>query len=300
MKPILPGSRPDPSPRPQPASWPDWKLERYLLGELPAAEARRLEADREGDADLARRVQSLAAEHQALRASHPAGPMAAGIARRLRATQAAPASAATARAPRFAWPRLPAPVWAPALGMILLLALIPFTPYSPFLPSGDAGKVTPEDGGGERLKGLKGFKPRLLLHRKAPEGSVLLRDGERVRSGDLIQIQYESAGRAQGALYSLDAEGKVTRHLPDRGDRSAALETGRAGGPVALAFAYELDDAEGWERFFLIASDRPFDLPAVEAALRGLRAAGPGGPDSLALPPRLEQSSFILLKEPGT
>lgn len=299
MNPASPGSRPD-SPRgPQAPAWPEWKLERYLLGELPPAEARRLEADREGDPALARRLQSLREEHAGLRAAHPAGSMAAGIARRLRAAEAAevPASA-PGRAPRFAWPRLPVPAWAPAMALILVLAILPFTTYSPFRPTGYAGqKTAAETGGGERLKGLK---PRLLLHRKAPEGSVRLREGERVRSGDLIQIQYESAGRVQGALFSLDAEGQITRHLPERGHRSAALESGAAGGPVALDFAYELDDAEGWERFYFIASNRPFDLPAVEAALRGLRAAGPGGADSLALPSHLEQSSFILLKEPGT
>lgn len=284
------------STRPRPESpspaWPDWKIERYLIGELPSGEARRLESAMRADAGLALRLRNLREEHARLRADHPSEAMAEGIARRLLTA----GSALDPRPRRYAWPRLhlPAPVWAPALAMIMVLAILPFTPYSPLRPSGSA-EAGPEGGsGGERLKGLK---PRLLMHRKAAEGSVRLRDGERVRGGEVIQIQYESAGRAQGALFSLDAEGQVTRHLPDRGETSAPLESG---GPVALGFAYELDDAPGWERFYLIASDRPFDLPAVEAALRRLRATGPRGADSLALPPGLEQSTFILLKEPGT
>lgn len=298
----------------RPDAWPDWKLERYLLGELPPDSAAGLEARLGSDPDLGRRLAALRAEHAALRAAHPTAGMAAGIARRLRLSdpagsrsrQASPAAEGPGalRRPGAAAFRRPAlPVLGPAFAMLLALAVLPFTPFSPFSPSGfrpageaPGGGAPGGDGasGGERIKGLE---PRLILHRKLSQGSLKLGSGEAARAGDVIQIQYESAGFPQGALYSLDAEGKVTRHFPDRGSRSAAL---RSGGPVALDFAYELDDAAGWERFYFITSSRPFDLEAVEAALRRARPADAKRADPLPLPDDLGQCQFILLKEPGT
>jgi hypothetical protein len=281
---------------------PDWKLERFLIGELPEAEAGRIEVLLTGDPALAQRLEALISEHQALKAGHPAQAMAQGIAARLRHAEAAAGTgvkaAFTLRAP--SWLRLPRPrVWGPAFAMLMVLALLPFTPYSPFVRNAAPG-IGEGGSEGPATERLKGHKPRLLLHRKVSEGTVRVSDGEAARSGDLIQIQYESAGRTHGAILSLDAEGKVTRHHPETGARSATLQ---AGGPVALGFAYELDDSPGWERFYFVTSDAPFDLAPVEEALRKLRPGGPGVPgsaDSLPLPNSIGQTRFVLLKEPGT
>ena len=308
----------------RPEAWPDWKLERYLLGELPPDSAAGLEARLGSDPDLARRLSALRSEHAALRAAHPTADMAAGIARRLRLSdpaaapsrQAAPAAGPAGSRPRpgaaaslaaavaavFRRPALP--VLGPAFAMLLALAVLPFTSISPFrshpageAPGGEAPGGEAPGGGAPAGERLKGLEPRLILHRKLAHGSLKLSSGEAARAGDVIQIQYESAGFSQGALYSLDADGKVTRHFPDRGPRSAAL---RAGGPVALDFAYELDDAAGWERFYFITASRPFDLEAVEAALRRAHPADAKRADPLPLPKDLGQCQFILLKEPGT
>lgn len=285
------------SPDPTRPPVPDWKLERFLVGELPEGESGRIEVRLTSDPELARRLEALLSEHQALKSVHPPEAMAMGIAARLRRAEGpGTAKAFSLRAP--SWLRFPQPrVWGPAFAMVLVLALLPFTPYSPFLRSAGPDAV---ESVGPATERLKGHKPRLFLHRKLSEGSVRMADGEAVRSGDLIQIQYESAGRGHGAILSLDAEGKVTRHYPETGARSAALEGGR---PVALGFAYELDDSPGWERFYFVTSDAPFDLAPVEEALRRLRPGGPGVPgsaDSLPLPKSIGQTRLVLLKEPGT
>lgn len=274
---------------------PDWKLERFLLGELPEAELHRIGRRMEGDRDLSARLQALKAGLRILDESHPASRMVEGIARRLR-PRPAPAVRASVGSRLF---RLKLPgmhVLAPAFGVILLIALVPFTPYSPFSNRNIGGTSVAPDPDGETTR-LKGLEPRLILHRKTPEGAQRLRDGETAHAGDLIQVQYESAGRPYGALLSLDAEGKVTRHLPDRGDRGASL---KSGGPVPLEFAYELDDVAGWERFYFITSDRPFDLDPVEAAIKRGSLSGGKPADRALLPQGLDQSTFTLLKEPGT
>lgn len=272
---------------------PDWKLERFLLRELPEAEMLRIGRRLEADRDLSARLQSLEADDRNLRQEHPDSRMVQGIARRLRPDR----SGRVAEGSRF--PRLKLPgmhVLAPAFGVILLLALVPFTPYSPFSSRNAGDTQGPPEPGLEGTR-LKGLEPRLILHRKTAEGAQKLRDGETAHAGDLIQVQYESAGRPYGALLSLDAEGKVTRHLPDRGDRGASL---KSGGPVPLEFAYELDDAAGWERFYFITSDRPFDLDPVESAIKRGRLSDGGPAGRAILPQGLDQSTFTLLKEPGT
>lgn len=289
----------DIGPEPQPIS--EWKLERYLLGELPADEMRALKARIDSDPVCAQSLEALRAELGALEAAHPAATMAEGIARRLarveRTTAARPApSLAPARLLDLL--RTPRAAWIPALGLLALLAVLPLSPWR---NPNSAGPGAAGDGPMEttRLKGLKshqGHQPGLLLHRRTPGGPARLRGGDGARAGDLIQIQYESAGRPYGAILSLDAEGSVTRHLPDTGERSAPLADG---GPVALPFAYELDDAPGWERFWLITSDRPFAVAEAEAALKRLMP-GVMPPDSLPLPAGLDQTAFTLLKDSGT
>ena len=59
-----------------------------------------------------------------------------------------------------------------------------------------------------------------------------------------------------------------------------------------LAQAYELDDAPGFERFYLVTADEPF---AVESVVDATRRAGADGP--LDLPAAMDQSSVVLEKE---
>jgi hypothetical protein len=215
--------------------------------------------------------------------------MAAGIRRRLEIAEGARKDgfpSPSAFRPR--WTR----TWAPALAALTILAVLPFTPFSPF------GPAVPEDGTRSvevESTRLKGLEPRLLLYRKATRGGERLESGQGARAGDLIQVHYESAGRSHGAIFSVDARGTVTRHLPEDGGgggRSAAL---KSGAPVPLGFAYELDDAAGWENFYFITADGPFSLDSVESALAGVSRPS----DSLRLPAGLHSAYFTLIKEPG-
>jgi hypothetical protein len=87
----------------------------------------------------------------------------------------------------------------------------------------------------------------------------------------------------------------VTRHFPQQDKQAAPLaRTGLA----FLDHAYELDDAPGWERFYFVTGKAAFDLTPVLNAARGLaESARTSPPGKMALPPFLDQSSVILIKE---
>jgi hypothetical protein len=268
----------------------EWKLERYLLGELPPAELRRIEEGLRADPSLAEALDRLKAQHAALAAAHPSGRMAAGIRRRLERTQGE-------RKDGFLSPSASRPgrtrAWAPALAALAILAVLPFTPFSPIGPPAPEGGA---EGAGPEKTRLKGLEPRLLLYRKTNQGGERLESGQGARAGDLIQVHYESAGRSHGAIFSVDARGAVTRHFPEGGEGGGGSAALRSGGPVPLGFAYELDDAAGWEKFYFITADGPFSLDSVESALA--RVSGPS--DTLRLPAGLHSAFFTLIKEPGT
>lgn len=256
----------NPSPR---TTVPDLLLERYRLGELSAAESAALRERIAADPALAARLAALDASDAEVRERYPAVEMA----RMIRAR----ASVEGARAPRLARRAL----WlAPAAALILVaVALAPLV-----------GRLRPAP-----VDGVKGPGPTLVVHRKTPTGSELLETGAAARKGDLLRVGYRAAGRRFGVIVSVDGRGTVTQHLPPGGEKAEALAQGET---ALLPFAFELDDAPSWERFYLVTSDAPFDVaPVRSAAAAAARVPGPGKPPALALPAGLSQTAFALRKE---
>lgn len=140
---------------------------------------------------------------------------------------------------------------------------------------------------GDRLKGLT---PSLDVHVAAPAGPQPLRSGDVVGAGDVLQLRVRRADASHGVVVSVDGSGAVTRHFPDGAD--TALPTATA----SLPFSFELDDAPGYERFFLVTSSAPIDVDAVVRAASVL-ARKPGAETAvLALPTGLRQSDVLLRK----
>jgi hypothetical protein len=144
---------------------------------------------------------------------------------------------------------------------------------------------------------IKGLDPHLVLYRAESGGREveLLHDGAPVHAGDVIQVGYVAAGRAHGVLLSIDGAGAVTLHSPADAAGSTALEPG---GEVRLDYAFALDAAPAFERFFFVTSPEPLAPRDVLERARRL-AADPGRADSdpLDLPADWEQSSVLLRKE---
>jgi len=239
---------------------PDYLVERLAAGDLPAIEEAALRERLAREPNGAARLAALSADDAAVLERHPPRVVAAEV---LRRTEPRP--------PRsLAWRIVPALAAAAAV-----LVAIPL--------------LRPDDG--ERMKG---FAPRLVLHRRTTSGAEILPRGATARTGDLVQIGYVAAGAAYGAIVSVDGAGAVTRHFPESGDEAALLTSGRE---VLLAESFRLDDAPGYERFVFVTSPRPFPVESVLDAARRLAARPDAGTASLSLPDGLAQASVLLLKE---
>jgi hypothetical protein len=260
---------------PRDAAIPDWKLERHLLDELWPEDRAAMQAALQDEA-VRLRLAALERSTADLLHRHPPGRVAAAV-RELAGREDRPRPLATPRRS--------------ALGVALCAALLGALAVLVPRPTEDPPVADVTRG--------KGLAPHLLLYRKARASDLeRLEAGGLARQHDIIQLAYHAAGRPHGVIVSLDGNGLVTRHLPATGAQAAPLEAGA----VALPTAYELDDAPGFERFFLVTAAQPFPVETVvDAVRRQHRLAPPGGMAAgrLDLPDMMDQYSLLLRKEPS-
>jgi anti-sigma factor RsiW len=249
---------------------PAWQIERYRLSELPPDQAANVSQALAGDAESRERLEELSADDARILASHPPRVVAVAIRARMDSSSPMP-SASGWRAPLLG-----------AFAVVVCLLAV--------LPPAFERRALPET----RIKGLA---PTLFLFRESATRPEPLASPATARADDVVQLAYQAAGRRYGVVVSIDGRGQVTRHLPRTGDQAAKL---LPGGPVALPAAYRLDDAPGFERFFLVTADGPF---SVEVVVRATERLYGGGPDPartgsrLDLPEKLDQFRFELRKE---
>ncbi|MFH1466912.1 MAG: ActD-like protein [Pseudomonadota bacterium] len=269
---------------------PDWMLERYALGELPPDQSALLRARLQAEAeavragltpkgDLAARLEALQASDAAILGALPPRQVAAEVRRRLHLRQA---DEGPVRRP--AWVR-----WSLTAGPLLAAALVLFFVLAP--PSPQHGPQDPE----LIRTTAKGLEPALKVYRRAGEAQERLEAGAKVAPADLLQLAYVAKGYDHGVILSVDGRGGVTLHLPSEPGGSTALELD---GEQSLGFSYELDDAPGFERFFLVSSDKPIDVQVVLAAATTIAAGGKAREEALPLPEHLRQTSVLLEKAP--
>jgi hypothetical protein len=135
--------------------------------------------------------------------------------------------------------------------------------------------------------------PQLVIHRLQGARVERLRPGQTVAAGDLLQLEYNAAEARYGVVFSVDGRGSVALHYPSSAGEPTELSPG---GARALPFSYELDDAPGFERFFLVWSNSPIPVDAVLAAANGL---GSSRTARLVLPSGLDSVEYLLLKRPS-
>ncbi|MBX7101439.1 MAG: hypothetical protein K1X89_27235 [Myxococcaceae bacterium] len=236
---------------------PQWLVERIHLEALPPDELSRARAALLAEPGGAERLAALAADD------------AAALGRLTPARVAKEVRARHRPAPRAAIFAVPAVV-AAALAVAV---------------------VAPRVAGHEVAERLKGSAPELLAHRQRGGTVERLREGAVVAAGDVVQLSYVAAGQRFEVVLSVDALGAVTLHWPEQEGPAPEL-LGSGAHPLPRAFA--LDDAPGFERFFLVTGDRPFDADVALRAARALRDAERG---RLDLPAGLSQQSLLLRKE---
>ncbi len=251
---------------------PDILIEQLLLGELPESRARELRADPQVRA----RLTELQASNREILERYPPEVIAKRIGWRLEKEKSSPARTAYRR---WTLPRL-AP--AAALAVLLVAAGAVLLSVAPWREASVATR-------------LKGARPHLVIYRKTAGGAEALEAGSGIRAGDVLQIGYVAAARKYGVIFSIDGRGVLTLHYPPSPDSPSQLE---AQGEAMLDYAYQLDDAPGFERFFLVTADRQPPITEVLAAGRRLasdpRQARQG---NLGLPSGLEQWSVLLAKK---
>lgn len=267
---------------------PDLFIEKLLLGELPQGTKERLLKD----PDVQRRLEELKAENRRILEEYPPEEMAKAIRNRSRLSQQSEAVEAAHLRPadpmrRLNWFGAPLRRLVPAASFTLLvlvggLLLITRGPEF-FTPRGQGSEIR-----------LKGGAPHLNVYVQTVAGARLLEEGDRVSEGMTLQVGYVSGVDEYGAIVSIDGRGEVTLHFPLSAVTGQSLE---GEGEVLLPFAYTLDDAPDFERFFFVVSGRPFSVETVlEAAEELAEEPETAKSQSLSLPGRLEQSSILLLK----
>ena len=244
-------------------------LEQYALGELAPEQERTVREELEASAELRARLAAITDSSRQILSDYPPERVVPAIRERMRS-----AGVADERTPR----RARTLAWAvPVAAMAMILVS--------FFVIRDETR-------------LKGLAPHLGVFLKTAAGAEEIRSGAAARQGDLLQLSYAAGGANYGVILSVDGRGAITWHLPagyDGGSETAAPLSPQ--GQVVLPSAYELDDAPGFERFFLVYSTSPFAVRDVERAAQALaRRLSTADREALGLPRGLGQFSLLVKK----
>jgi hypothetical protein len=262
----------------------EYVLERYLLRELPDDETGEVERAAAADPGLRSAIDALEVSNRDILSRYPAEDFKARLLARADET---PAHAPLWR--RWAW-------LAPAAAALVLAAVLVGPKLERLTSSLPFGR------GGERdlVKGEGSVdltRTQLLVYKKSGDRAELLGDGAEARAGALLQLAYVAASEPYGTILSIDGGGGVTRHFPAEAGGSTLLALNKR---TLLASALELDDAPGFERFFLITSPAPIDVEDVLARAAELaKVPSAAERDDLDLPAGLKQTSILVLKGEG-
>lgn len=109
-------------------------------------------------------------------------------------------------------------------------------------------------------------KTEMYLYRKNSYGVQLLEDGDFAKNGDIIQITYSPGKNEYGIIFSIDGNGNITRHFPEKSWESERLSHEKS--EIPLDFSYELDNAPNFECFVMVSSKNQFDLNDIEKRIK--------------------------------
>jgi len=222
---------------------PSWKLERYLLGELPADQLAAIRAQAQTDSLLRERIEALQRDNGELLEKYPP----AWMARQLKPARAGKPMVGVSR-----W-------FAPALLAAAALVMVPMVMVSQNGNPENPTIVVAENG-----TRIKGMEPRIEVWRKTTDSAEKMLSDSRARAGDVIQLRYAVPEPCYGALLSVDGRGVVTIHLAGDASTAAPLIPGKL---IALDRSYQLDDAPRYETFYLVTAPQDFDLAPLAQAL---------------------------------
>ena len=236
---------------------PDWKLERFLTGDLPEEEMNKLRELEANDAVFANRVKMLREDNKAILSKLPFETLAANL-----GTDAAGNAAKNdaKNAARFTLVK-----FAAAAMFVFAVALVAFFAQSETSVMNErVGSDVANVNGSQNTQvalaenesdtRIKGLDARMEVWKKTSAGIVQLNDLDSVGEGDEIQLRYAVPEKCFGLLFSMDGNGALTLHMGD-GVKAIELAPGKMN---SLPFAYKLDDAPYFEKFFFVTSPKEF------------------------------------------
>ena len=235
---------------------PDWKLERFLTGDLPEEEMREIRELEVTDEMLARRIEMLREDNKAILNKLPFEALAGKLA------DTAKTANVVNTASRFRLLKL-----ASAAVLVLAVALVALMTQRETVVTGAnvGGDIAVANGTQNTQVALaetpsdtriKGLDARMEVWKKTEAGIVQLQDLDEVREGDEIQLRYAVPEKCYGLLFSMDGNGALTLHMGD-GAKAVELAPGKMN---SLPFAYKLDDAPYFEKFFFVTSPKEFTV----------------------------------------
>jgi hypothetical protein len=229
---------------------PEWRLERFRLGELPESEMAKIRQQLVEDPAMQRQLEALERDSCEILRRYPAEVYLERIRQRANPEIFDEKSRYFQL---FSW-RLAYAALPLACGLLLWLSI-----PEPHQIASDNSRS------GLEQTTIKGLRPRLLAYQQ--HGAVIepLRPGSVSRRGDRVQLGYVAAGQSYGCIFSLDGRGAVTLHFPDHSMARPHLDPR---GEVLLAEAYELDDAPNFEHFILVTANHPFVVDEILAIAR--------------------------------
>ena len=252
---------------------PDWKLERYLTGDLPEGEMREIRELEKTDEIFAGRVKMMREDNAAILKKLPFERLSEKMdARELGSGRdmfiSGKGMPAGFRLVKF------------AAAAALVLAVVSVALFSQREIGPDAGTQVAggaqlmdvamvdasEIPGGAGDTRIKGLDARMEVWKKTGDSAVQMSNLGEAREGDEIQLRYAVPEKCFGMLFSMDGNGTLTMHMAD-GSSAVALEPGKM---TTLPFAYKLDNAPKFEKFFLLTSRAAFELDAnnIDALLK--------------------------------
>ena len=219
----------------------DFKLERYLLGELPEVEMAALRKREAEDELFAARVKKMREEGERFLAENPFSALEDKLENDQRSVE------------RSLWLRVAA-VLVVAFGIFSVVVLNRQTDIVNEASATSGMDVAMADvDNGTRIKGMTAG---LEVWKKMGDSAVQMVNLGEAREGDEIQLRYRVPQKCFGMLFSMDGNGTVTMHMGE-GNRAVELEPGKM---TTLPFAYKLDNAPKFEKFFLLTSGEMFEF----------------------------------------
>ena len=252
---------------------PDWKLERYLTGDLPDSEMREIREMEATDEIFAGRVKMMREDNRAILKKMPFE----RLSERLDAMPARSGNGLKGVGSNGAGNGVSFTLVKFATAAALVLAVVTVALFSQrevVSPATDGGaqvmdvamvdaSESPDGAGDTRIKGLEA---RIEVWKKTADSAVQMSNLDEAREGDEIQLRYSVPEKSFGLLFSMDGNGALTMHM---GSENHAVELA-PGEMTTLPFAYKLDNAPKFEKFFLLTSRNMFSINAsdIDASLK--------------------------------